>query len=59
MITFMCFILYTIHAPWWVYVLTVIGLLSEFDGSNRVTKKDLEEFGYKISKQLGAIDRRW
>ena len=32
MITFFCYVLWKLQAPWWVYVLSIIGLLAEFDG---------------------------
>lgn len=31
MITFMCFVLWKLGAPWWVYVLSVIGALELYD----------------------------
>lgn len=29
MITFIVFVLYKLQAPWWVYVLSIIGVISE------------------------------
>lgn len=29
MITFVCFVLWYMGAPWWVYVLAIIGLIME------------------------------
>ena len=40
MITFIIFVLYTLHAPWWVYVLSIIGVLGELDSSNLVHRGD-------------------
>ena len=41
MITFICFVLWVLKAPWWVYVLSIIGVICEFDNSSLVHKKDL------------------
>ena len=40
MITFIIFVLYKLHAPWWVYVLSIIGALSELDSSNLAHRGD-------------------
>ena len=40
MITFMCFVLWKLQAPWWVYVLSIIGVLSELDSSDLVHRND-------------------
>ena len=40
MITFVIFVLYTLHAPWWIYVLSIIGALSELDSSNLAHRGD-------------------
>ena len=29
MITFICFVLWKLNAPWWVYLLSIIGVLIE------------------------------
>jgi hypothetical protein len=40
MITFIIYVLYTLHAPWWVYVLSIIGVLIELDSSDFVQRGD-------------------
>lgn len=40
MITFICFVLYSLNAPWWVYVLSIIGVLTELDSSDLVHRND-------------------
>jgi len=35
MITFICYVLWYLHAPWWVFVLAIIGLLCELDGGKK------------------------
>lgn len=42
MITFVCFVLWTLDAPWWVYVLSIIGIICEFDTSNLAHRSDLK-----------------
>ena len=41
MITFVCFVLWALDAPWWVYVLSIIGIIAEFDTSDLAHKSDL------------------
>lgn len=41
MITFICFVLYKLNAPWWIYVLSIIGVLSELDSSDLVHRDDV------------------
>lgn len=43
MITFVCFVLWTLKAPWWVYVLSIIGIICEFDTSGLAHKEDLQK----------------
>lgn len=43
MITFICFVLWKLSAPWWVYVLSIIGILIELDNSNLAHKDDIEK----------------
>ena len=40
MITFICFVLYSLNAPWWVYVLSIIGIIMELDSSDLVHRGD-------------------
>lgn len=40
MITFICFVLYSLNAPWWVYVLSIIGVIMELDDSTLVHRND-------------------
>lgn len=42
MITFICFVLYTLNAPWWVYVLSIIGVIAELTEreKNIATRED-------------------
>ena len=41
MITFVCYVLWVLKAPWWVYVLSIIGIIVEFDTSELAHKSDL------------------
>ena len=34
MITFICYVLWCLDAPWWVYLLAILGTLAEFDGKD-------------------------
>lgn len=34
MITFIVFVLFELNAPWWVYVLSIIGVITELDSGN-------------------------
>lgn len=43
MITFMIFVLWKLNAPWWIYLLSIIGILSELDNSNLASKDDIEK----------------
>lgn len=43
MITFICFVLWKLNAPWWVYVLSLLGICSEFDSSKLAHKEDIEK----------------
>lgn len=49
MITFIIFVLYTLHAPWWVYVLSIIGVIGELDSS------DLAHRGDKITNNRSGL----
>lgn len=40
MLTFIIFVLYTLRAPWWVYVLSIIGVIEELDSSDLVHRND-------------------
>lgn len=40
MITFICFVLWKLQAPWWAYVLSILGVLCELDSSNLVHRGD-------------------
>ena len=41
MITFIAFVLWKLNAPWWVYVLSILGVICELDTSKLVHKSDL------------------
>lgn len=43
MITFICFVLWKLGAPWWAYVLSILGVICEFDTSSLLHKKDLQD----------------
>ena len=40
MITFICFVLYALNAPWWIYVLSIIGIIMELDSIDLVHRGD-------------------
>lgn len=47
MITFICFVLWKLNAPWWVYVLSIIGALCEFNDSSLAHRGDrVNNFGF-------------
>lgn len=41
MITFIAFVLWKLNAPWWVYVLSILGVICEFDTGKLAHKSDL------------------
>ena len=40
MITFICFVLWKLQTPWWVYALSIVGVLFELDSSDLVHRND-------------------
>lgn len=49
MITFICFVLWKLNAPWWIYVLSIIGALIELDSSDLAKKEHLQILEQKIN----------
>ena len=43
MITFICFVLWKLQAPWWAYVLSILGAIIELDSTDLAQRKDIEE----------------
>ena len=44
MITFIAFVLFKLNAPWWVYLLSIIGVILELDSSELVHRGDKIDF---------------
>lgn len=51
MITFICFVLWKLNAPWWVYILSIIGVIIELDGSDLAHKDDIEKLVRLINRR--------
>lgn len=56
MITFICFVLYKLNAPWWIYVLSIVGALSELDNSD-LAHRDDEIIHYGIKSIIRKKDK--
>jgi hypothetical protein len=55
MITFICFVLWKLNAPWWVYVLSIIGILAELDSSNLAKKEHLQILEQKLNLIIAKL----
>ena len=51
MITFVCFVLWTLKAPWWVYVLSIFGIICEFDTSGLAHKEDFKKIADALEEE--------
>ena len=51
MITFICFVLWKLNAPWWIYLLSIIGVMIELDSSNLAHKQDIDELKTLIKRR--------
>ena len=51
MITFICFVLWKLNAPWWIYVFSIIGVISELDSSKLAHKDDIEKLKILICRR--------
>lgn len=52
MITFICFVLWKLQAPWWVYLLSILGAIIELDGSDLAHKEDIEKLVTLINRRI-------